>query len=208
MGVAVRAGVAEHHPHAVLDADPSVRAVQTRDADGRPGLAVELVDGRSLLIGCTTASQDRYKDGDVKVEAQKTRDSCAGRTYTYDQLDQLNQFLCLVPGGGFLHLLHFQREFDVLGHRAPGHQVRLLEDHACARLLAATEHERTRGWGDQPGKDAQESRLARARRTQHTDKLARMHIKGNIIQRAQSAVGIREHRAQLADGENRGQCHV
>lgn len=40
-----------------------------------------------LLIECKTASKHRYADGDFKVEVQKTRDSRAGRKYTFDQFD-------------------------------------------------------------------------------------------------------------------------
>src|SRR5690349_19613572 len=65
-----------------------------------------------------------------------------------------------------------------------------------------TELERARGRRDQPGKDAQESRLARAGWTQHTDELTRIHVERNIIQRAQSAVGIGKYCTQIADGEN------
>jgi hypothetical protein len=59
---------------------------------------VELVDGRRVLVECKTASQIRYKDGDLKVEAQKTRDSGAGRKYPFDQFDVLAA--CLFPATG------------------------------------------------------------------------------------------------------------
>lgn len=82
LGIAVRGGVAEHHLEAALGRDPSIRSVQAIDADGQPDFEVELLSGRRLLIECKTASQKRYQDGDFKVEAQKTRDSGAGRKYT------------------------------------------------------------------------------------------------------------------------------
>jgi len=98
LGVAVRGGVAEHHLRAVLDHDPCVSTVRSIDADGRPDFAVGLVDGRELVIECKNASQKRYKGGDFKVEAQKTRDSGAGRKYTFDQFDVLAACLFSATG--------------------------------------------------------------------------------------------------------------
>jgi hypothetical protein len=87
LGVAVRGGLAEHHLQSSLSADPSVAAVQPIDEDGQPDFDVRLVDGRELKVECKTASRNRYRDGDFKVEVQKTRDSGAGRKYTFDQFD-------------------------------------------------------------------------------------------------------------------------
>lgn len=98
LGVAVRGGVAEHHLAAALAADPAVSRSRAIDQDGQPDFDVELADGRRLLIECKTASQKAYKNGDHKVEAQKTRDSGAGRKYSYDQFDVLAA--CLFPATG------------------------------------------------------------------------------------------------------------
>ena len=89
LGVAVRGGVAEHHLQVALDHDPSVVSATPIDADGQPDFDVLLTDGRRVLVECKTASQKRYRNGDFKVETQKTRDSGSGRKYTYDQFDVL-----------------------------------------------------------------------------------------------------------------------
>jgi hypothetical protein len=89
LGVAVRGGVAERHLERVLAGDPSVAEVTAIDVDGKPDFRVVTADGREVLIECKTASAHRYKDGAHKVEAQKTRDSGAGRQYTFDQFDVL-----------------------------------------------------------------------------------------------------------------------
>lgn len=99
LGIAVRGGVAEHHLAAALRADPSVAHVEEIDEDGQPDLRVELIDGRTLLVECKTASKDRYKKNcDFKAEVQKTRDSGAGRKYTFDQFDVVAA--CLFPATG------------------------------------------------------------------------------------------------------------
>jgi hypothetical protein len=98
LGVAVRGGVAEHHLAAALGADPSIADVVTLDEDGRPDFEVELADGHRLLIECKTVSQNVYSNGDLKVETQKTRDSGAGRKYTFDQFDVIA--VCLFPATG------------------------------------------------------------------------------------------------------------
>ncbi len=87
LGVAVRGGVAEHHLEANLAQDPVVDVVEAIDQDGQPDFRVRLVTGAGLSIECKTASRVRYKVGDFKVEVQKTRDSGAGRKYTFDQFD-------------------------------------------------------------------------------------------------------------------------
>ena len=87
LGVAVRGGVAEHHLGVNLEQDPAVDVVVPLDEDGQPDFRVRLVNGTDLEIECKTASRVRYKDGDFKVEVQKTRDSGAGRKYTFDQFD-------------------------------------------------------------------------------------------------------------------------
>ena len=98
LGVAVRGGVAEHHLQMALANDPTVASVLPIDADGQPDFDVLLTDGRRLLVECKTASQKRYSNGDFKVEAQKTRDSGAGRKYTYEQFDVLAACLFSATG--------------------------------------------------------------------------------------------------------------
>lgn len=87
LGVAVRGGVAERHLERVLGDDPSVAAVMPIDADAQPDFLVTGTDGQQHLVECKTASANRYRDGAFKVEVQKTRDSGAGRQYTFDQFD-------------------------------------------------------------------------------------------------------------------------
>lgn len=98
LGVAVRGGVAEHHLEVSLRRDPSIRSVRAIDADGKPDFEVELLDGRQLLVECKTASQKPYKGGEFKVEVQKTRDSGAGRKYTFDQFDVMAACLFSATG--------------------------------------------------------------------------------------------------------------
>jgi hypothetical protein len=94
----VRGGVAERHLARVLTSDPSILSVTPIDADGQPDFRVLTPDGRELLIECKTASAHRYKDGAFKVDTQKTRDSGAGRQYTFDQFDILAACLFSATG--------------------------------------------------------------------------------------------------------------
>ena len=98
LGVAVRGGVAERHLERVLKSDPSVASAMPIDADGQPDFRVVTPDGREILVECKTASAHRYKDDAFKVEAQKTRDSGAGRQYTFDQFDVLAACLFSATG--------------------------------------------------------------------------------------------------------------
>jgi hypothetical protein len=98
LGIAVRGGVAEHHLESVLSRDRSTASVGAIDEDGQPDFRVRLLDGRTVLVECKTTSRDRYKDGDFKVEVQKTRDSGAGRKYTFDQFDILAACLFSATG--------------------------------------------------------------------------------------------------------------
>ena len=68
------------------------------DADGQPDFHVTTPGGDELLIECKTASGHRYANGDFKVEVQKTRDSGAGRKYTYDQFEILAACLFSATG--------------------------------------------------------------------------------------------------------------
>lgn len=87
LGVAVRGGVAEHHLGRALGDDDAVRSTTAIDEDGQPDFRVVTADGRELLVECKTASAQPYANGDFKVEVQKTRDSGAGRKYSFDQFD-------------------------------------------------------------------------------------------------------------------------
>lgn len=98
LGVAVRGGVAEHHLAGMLRSDPAVASVRAIDVDGQPDFDVTLTTGAPLTIECKTASRVRYKNGDFKVEIQKTRDSGAGRKYTFRQFDVVAA--CLFPATG------------------------------------------------------------------------------------------------------------
>jgi hypothetical protein len=88
--VAVKGGVAEHHLERRLRADPSVTAIERMDEDGQPDFRVRMVDGATVLIECKNASPERYANGDMKVEVQKTRatrNDPAGRLYRPEQFD-------------------------------------------------------------------------------------------------------------------------
>jgi hypothetical protein len=87
LGVAVRGSVAEHHLGRLLAADPAVTWHEPIDEDGKPDFRIRLHDGRELTIECKNALRETYKDGDAKVETQKTRDSGAGRKYPFDAFD-------------------------------------------------------------------------------------------------------------------------
>lgn len=87
LGIAVRGGVAEHHLGRSLKLDASVVRSTSIDEDGNPDFRIEVNAGLELTVECKTASKTQYKNGDYKVEIQKTRDSGAGRKYTYDQFD-------------------------------------------------------------------------------------------------------------------------
>lgn len=110
LGIAVRGGVAEHHLESALASEAIVRSVSPIDADGQPDFLVRVDDGRELLIECKTASPKRYANGDFKVEAQKTRDSGAGRKYGYNQFDVLAT--CLFSATG-LWEFRFRRSVDL-----------------------------------------------------------------------------------------------
>ena len=87
LGIAVRGGVAEHHLGNALGAEKGLSTVEPIDEDGQPDFRIKLPDDSELTVECKTASKKQYKNGDFKVEIQKTRDSGAGRKYTYDQFD-------------------------------------------------------------------------------------------------------------------------
>jgi len=98
LGVAVRGSVAEHHLGVVLDREPAVASHEPIDEDGKPDFRVRLVDGREITIECKNALRDTYRDGDAKVEAQKTRDSGAGRKYPFHAFDVLAACMFSVTG--------------------------------------------------------------------------------------------------------------
>ena len=98
LGVAVRGSVAEHHLGRALEADPSIERWEPIDADGQPDFRIWTTDGRELTVECKNALRETYKDGDPKVETQKTRDSGAGRKYPFDAFDILAACMFSVTG--------------------------------------------------------------------------------------------------------------
>lgn len=98
LGVAVRGSVAEHHLGRLLAQDPAVASYEAIDQDGQPDFRIQLGDGRRLTIECKNALRDTYKDGDAKVETQKTRDSGAGRKYTFDAFDVVAACMFSITG--------------------------------------------------------------------------------------------------------------
>ena len=98
LGVAVRGSVAEHHLGRLLADDQCIARHEPIDQDGKPDFRVWLDDGRELTIECKNALGQTYKDGDAKVETQKTRDSGAGRKYDYNAFDIVAA--CMFPVTG------------------------------------------------------------------------------------------------------------
>lgn len=98
LGVAVRGSVAEHHLGNLLANDPTVAWHEPIDQDGQPDFRIRLHDGRELTIECKNALRDTYADGSAKVETQKTRDSGAGRKYTYDSFDIIAACMFSITG--------------------------------------------------------------------------------------------------------------
>ncbi len=98
LGVAVRGSVAEHHLQKALEADAAVASCIPIDKDGMPDFRVETHDGEQLTVECKNALREPYKDGDAKVETQKTRDSGTGRKYTFDAFDILAACMFSVTG--------------------------------------------------------------------------------------------------------------
>lgn len=98
LGVAVRGSVAEHHLGRLLAKDAAVSSYEAIDEDGQPDFRIRLGDGRELTIECKNALRETYKDGDAKVETQKTRDSGAGRKYTFDAFDVVAACMFSVTG--------------------------------------------------------------------------------------------------------------
>lgn len=98
LGVAVRGSVAEHHLGRLLASDPSVTWYESIDQDGQPDFRVRLSDGAEYTIECKNALRETYKDGDAKVETQKTRDSGAGRKYPFDAFDIVAACMFSVTG--------------------------------------------------------------------------------------------------------------
>lgn len=90
LAVAVRGGVAEHHLAKRLRSQDRVQSVASLDKDGRHDFDVTMADGRVVQVECKNCSPQRYANGDMKVEIQKTRatqNDPAGRLYRPDQFD-------------------------------------------------------------------------------------------------------------------------
>ena len=88
--VAVKGGVAEHHLERLLVSDPEIAQVERLDQDAQPDFNVTLFNGTAIRVECKNASPERYANGDMKVEVQKTRatrDDPAGRLYRHDHFD-------------------------------------------------------------------------------------------------------------------------
>lgn len=88
--VAVKGGVAEHHLERLLRGDPAIASLERLDEDAQPDFRARLADGTTVLIECKNTSPERYANGDMKVEVQKTRatkNDPAGRLYRPDQFD-------------------------------------------------------------------------------------------------------------------------
>lgn len=99
--VAVRGGVAEHHLLKSLEHDRAVTSVREVDRDGPPDAEVELRGGLRLRVECKNGEENKYANGDGRVEVQKTRASKgdpASRYYEPSQFDVLA--VCLWPPTG------------------------------------------------------------------------------------------------------------
>lgn len=111
LGVAVRGSVAEHHLGMLLTSDPAVSWHEAIDQDGQPDFRIRLHDGREFTIECKNALRGTYKDGDAKVETQKTRDSGAGRKYTFEAFDIVAACMFSVTGRW---IFKFKRTADLV----------------------------------------------------------------------------------------------
>lgn len=98
LGVAVRGSVAEHHLGLLLAQERSIEAFEPIDQDGQPDFRLTLHGGQQLTVECKNALRETYKDGDAKVETQKTRDSGAGRKYAFDAFDIVAACMFSVTG--------------------------------------------------------------------------------------------------------------
>lgn len=90
LAVAVRGGVAEYHLEHLLIDSTGVARVDRLDVDAKHDFDVTMADGRSLRIECKNASPKTTRDGQFKVEVQKTRASQgdpASRFYAVDAFD-------------------------------------------------------------------------------------------------------------------------
>ncbi|MEQ7125312.1 hypothetical protein ABN034_12405 [Actinopolymorpha sp. B11F2] len=125
--VAVRGGVAEHHLEKQLRVDPAVQSVRRLDRDGQPDFDVQLVRGRRLLVECKNASPKLYKNGDYKVEVQKTRTSKsdpASRYYRTDQFDVLAACM-YAPTGAWT--FRYRRAAELAPHGDYPHRIMALQ---------------------------------------------------------------------------------
>jgi hypothetical protein len=105
--VAVRGGVAEHHLIKALERDVSVARVRQVDEDGPPDAEVAIRGGSTLRVECKNGEENKYANGDGRVEVQKTRASKgdpASRFYEPTQFDVLA--VCLWPSTGPPHFVY------------------------------------------------------------------------------------------------------
>lgn len=90
LSTAVRGGVAEFHLGKKLGTDPAVAEAVPIDRDGMHDFDVVMITGQHIRVECKNASPNRYADGSIRVEVQKTRATQgdpAGRLYRIDQFD-------------------------------------------------------------------------------------------------------------------------
>lgn len=127
--VAVRGGVAEHHLEQILAAEPGVTSVVSLDVDGQHDFDVTMSDGRVISVECKNCSPERYANGDIKVEVQKTRSSQgdpAGRLYRQDQFEVLAACLYGPTGSwrfSYRKTEHLGRHTRYTDRLAPLHRV-------------------------------------------------------------------------------------
>lgn len=136
LAVAVRGGVAEHHLAKRLDSQAGVAEVASLDEDGRHDFDVTLADGRTVRVECKNCSPQRYANGDIKVEVQKTRatqNDPAGRLYRPDQFDVVAA--CVYGPTGVWSFRY--RRTDLLD-RHPKHPDRLAPLHHVTDAWANT----------------------------------------------------------------------
>jgi hypothetical protein len=98
---AVRGGVAEHHLMKRLERDAAIASLQQVDKDGPPDVEVRLRGGSLVRVECKNGEENKYANGDGRVEVQKTRASKgdpASRYYEPSQFDVLA--VCLWPEAG------------------------------------------------------------------------------------------------------------
>lgn len=101
LSVAVRGGIAEWHLDRYLRGHPNVVNVVPLDRDSQPDFEVTFVGGRTITVECKNASPNPFRNGDLRVEVQKTRASQSDRASRFYRVNQFDAVAaCLYAARG------------------------------------------------------------------------------------------------------------